>query len=346
MENVLHAALVTGGGGFLGGALVDALLARGARVGSISRGAYPALEARGVETFRADLGDPTVGPRALRDALETLGADTVFHCAALPGVWGPAARYERANVAATHHVVEACLAAGVPRLVFTSSPSVVFDGEDHRMAGPDLPYPERFLTHYPRTKAEAERAALAANGDRLATIALRPHLVFGPGDPNLVPRLLERADAGRLRIVGDGTSEVSLTYVDNAAAAHLTAAEALADPALVPGCAGRPFFVNNREPVPLWDWIGRILEGTGRRPVTRRIPAGVAYAAGATLETLWRALRRRNSEPPMTRFVAKQLATHHTYDMAPFERAMGGMYREPVDMDEATARTIAAFSPA
>lgn len=339
----LGAALVTGGGGFLGGAVVDALLARGACVGSISRGAYPGLEAKGARTYQADLGDPATGPAALSAALEELGADTVFHCAALPGVWGPAARYERANVAATHHVIEACRAAGVPRLVFTSSPSVVFDGTDHRMAGPDVPYPARYLAHYPRTKAEAERAALAADGPGLATISLRPHLIFGPGDPNLVPRLLDRADAGRLRIVGDGSSEVSLTFVENAAAAHLAAAEALAREDLRPGCSGRAYFVNNREPVRLWDWINEVLEGTGRRPVTRAVPAGVARAAGTALEAMWRVLGR-TSEPPMTRFVARQLATSHTYDMEPFERAMGGLYAEAVPIAEATARTIAAFA--
>lgn len=342
VKDAVAAALVTGGGGFLGGAIVDALQARGVRVGSISRGAYPGLEARGVVTFRADLGDPAEGPAALAAALGELRADTVFHCAALPGVWGPAARYERANVAATHHVIEACRRAGVPRLVFTSSPSVVFDGTDHVGAGPDLPYPARYLAAYPRTKAAAERAVLAADGPDLATVALRPHLVFGPGDPNLVPRLLERADAGRLAVVGRRGGEVSLTYVENGAAAHLAAAEALARADLRPGCAGRAFFVNNREPVDLWDWIDRVLTGTGRPPVRRRVPAGLASAAGALLEGIWR-VTRRAGEPPMTRFVARQLATSHSYDMAPFEQAVGGLYREPVPMDEATERTIAAF---
>lgn len=265
----------------------------------------------------------------------------MFHCAAKPGVFGPAAPFERANVTATKNVVAACLAAGVPRLVFTSSPSVVFDGESHRGAGRDLPYPAQYLAHYPRTKAEAERIVLAANGEatdggsRLATVALRPHLIFGPGDPNLLPRLLEKADAGRLRIVGPDTNEVSLSYVDNAAEAHLVAADALAAGGPESPCAGRAYFVNNVEPVRLWDWINQVLEGTGRPPVTRRIPGGLAYAVGAVLEGLWK-LTGRRSEPPMTRFVAKQLSTSHSYDMAPFIRDTGGQYVELVDMDEAT----------
>ena len=328
-------AAVTGGGGFLGGAVVDALLERGERVASISRGAYPELEARGVETLRADLADE---PGALIELLQRRGVDTVYHCAARPGVFGPARDYERANVDATARVIEACRAARVPRLVFTSSPSVVFGGGDHVNAGPDLPYPDRYLAHYPRTKAEAERLVLAADGPGLTTVSLRPHLIFGPGDPNLIPRLLERADAGRLRIVGDGTSEVSLTFVGNAAAAHLAAADGLReDPG---GLRGRAFFVNNGEPVRLWDWINRVLEGTGRAPVTRRVPGPLAYAAGAALELGYRALRI-GGEPPMTRFVARQLATSHSYDLAPFVKACGGRYREPVSLDEATRRTIA-----
>ncbi|MEO1700132.1 MAG: NAD-dependent epimerase/dehydratase family protein [Planctomycetota bacterium] len=337
----MERALVTGGGGFLGGAIVDALLGRGANVASLSRGSYPALDAKGVQQTRADLGD---GPDAIARALEDAGADTVFHCAALPGVYGPAAAYERANVAGTQNVLDACLRTGVKTLVFTSSPSVVFDGGDHRNAGPDLPYPARYLAHYPRTKAEAERAALRAHSRDLRVVSLRPHLIFGPGDPNLVPRLLDRADAGRLARVGSRDTEVSLTYVENAAEAHVVAAECLRSgggPADALG--GSAFFVNQTQPARLWDWIDRVLVGTGRAPLTKRVPPGVAYAAGALLEGAWRALRR-TGEPPMTRFVAKQLSRSHTYSMEPFLRATGGRYAEAVGLDEATERTIAAFT--
>ncbi|MEL6715932.1 MAG: NAD-dependent epimerase/dehydratase family protein, partial [Planctomycetota bacterium] len=260
VDGAVERALVTGGGGFLGGAIVDALLARGAAVASLSRGAYPALDAKGVQQTRADLGD---GPDAIVRAIEAAGADTVFHCAALPGVFGPRAAYERANVAGTRGVIEACRRAAVTTLVFTSSPSVVFDGSDHRNAGPDLPYPARYLAHYPRTKAEAEREALAAHAGDLRVVSLRPHLIFGPGDPNLVPRLLERADAGRLARVGSRDTEVSLTYVENAAEAHVVAAECLrTGGAPADALGGRAFFVNQTEPARLWDWIDRVLVGT------------------------------------------------------------------------------------
>ncbi|HVS19280.1 MAG TPA: NAD-dependent epimerase/dehydratase family protein, partial [Planctomycetota bacterium] len=206
-------ALVTGGGGFLGRAIVEALLAEGHEVTSVSRGEHRELEALGVRHVRADLAEPT----DLREAFR--GQDTVFHTAAKAGVWGSATDYERANVTATRRVLAACEQHRVPRLVFTSSPSVVFDGRDHLEAGNDLPYPRRFLAHYPRTKARAEQLVLAANGHwGLSTCALRPHLIFGARDPHLVPRVIERARAGRLAIVGAGDNLVSMTAVENAAA--------------------------------------------------------------------------------------------------------------------------------
>ena len=322
-------AVVTGGGGFLGGAVVRALLARGDSVCSVSRSAYPQLEAAGVDCVRADLA----GPLAPLASAFT-GADVVFHCAAKAGVWGPRAEFEHANVQGTERVLEACREAGVQRLVFTSSPSVCFDGRDHLMAGNDLPRATEFLAAYPATKARAEELVLAAHSQALATVALRPHLIFGPGDPHILPRIVERARSGKLRIVGDGGNEVSITYVDNAAAAHLAAAEVLGPGA---ACGGRAYFVGQREPVRLWDWINRILGAIGAPTVARRIPRGAASAAGALCETTWRVLRL-SGEPPMTRFVAAQLATSHSYDMAPTEHDLG--YIESVDLETATHRTI------
>lgn len=324
-------ALVTGGGGFLGGAIVGELLRRGHAVSSVSRGDYPELRARGVTTFRGDLADPDTAGVAVA------GHDTVFHVAAKAGVWGPRAEYVAANVDATRRVIEACRQHGVARLVYTSSPSVCFDGHDQRAAGPELPYARRFSCAYPETKAEAERLVLAANDARLATCALRPHLVFGPGDPHLVPRLLERGRRGRLAIVGAGTNEVSLTYVDNAAAAHVDAAETLA-----PGTAhaGRAYFIAQERPVRLWRWVNELFARVGIAPVTRRVPYCAAWAAGGLLELAWRALPLRG-EPPMTRFVATQLARDHSYDLTPARRDFG--YRERVGMDEATERLVTSL---
>jgi len=322
-------ALVTGGGGFLGRAVVEALIEEGHEVGSASRGDYPELEALGVHTHRVDLTDRAGMEKAVA------GADTVFHVAALTGVWGPRKEFHDANVVGTRNVVEACRRAGVGRLIATSSPSVCFDGTDHRRAQNDLPYARRFLAAYPETKAEAEALVLAANGEELATCALRPHLIFGPRDPHLIPRLLERARAGRLVVVGDGQNEVSLSYIDNAAAAHLDAARSL-----TPGAAhaGKAYFIAQTEPVRLWEWIGELLERMDIEPVRRRVPRGLAAGMGAILEAAWKTLSL-SGEPPMTRFVAAQLASTHSYDLGPAERDFG--YRERVGLQEATDRLVA-----
>jgi len=327
-------ALVTGGGGFLGGAVVDRLLSEGHAVRSFSRGDYPALRTKGVETVRGDLGDLD----AVVAAVE--GCELVVHTAALAGFWGRKQDYERANVVGTRNVLEAALRARATRLVHTSSPSVCFDGADHVRAGNDLPYSKRWLAHYPETKAAAERLVLAANGKGgLATVALRPHLIFGPGDPHLIQRLVERARAGRLAVVGPGHNEVSLTYVDNAAAAHVDAARALADGATAP-CAGKAYFVAQEEPVRLWEWIDALLERLGEPRVQRHVPRRIAYAAGALCELAWNVLPLA-SEPPMTRFVALQLASSHSYDLEPLRRDVA--YRERVDLATATDRLVDAL---
>jgi nucleoside-diphosphate-sugar epimerase len=324
-------ALVTGGGGFLGRHLVAALLERGDSVVSFARGSYPDLEAQGATCARGDLSDRSALVRAAS------GADVVFHTAAKAGIWGDADEYWRVNVEGSRNVVAACLSARVKRLVFTSSPSVCFDGQDHVQAGNDLPYARKFLAAYPRTKAQAERIVLGQNGsDGLATCALRPHLIVGPDDPHLLPRLAARARAGRLAIVGDGKNEVSLTWVDNAVDAHLAAAERLEPRA---PHAGKAYFIAQREPVVLWTWIGEILERMGIPRPKRRVPLAVAYSAGAMLELWWRA-RGLSSEPPMTRFLALELARSHSYDQGPAERDFG--YRERVSMAEATGRLIAS----
>jgi len=314
-------ALVTGGGGFLGRAIVDRLLARGDSVRSFSRGAYPELEALGVEVLRGDLADT----EAVRDAAR--GCDIVFHVAAKAGVWGRAADYERTNVLGTNNVLLACHAHGIPRLVYTSSPSVTFHGVDQEGTDEREAYPQSFLCHYARTKAIAEHWVLQANSAKLATVSLRPHLIWGPGDPHLVPRILQRARAGRLRLLDGGDKLVDSVFIDNAADAHLLAGDAKV--------AGRAYYVTQGVPIPMRDLIGRILEAAGLPRETRSVSSGVAYAAGAVLETLFRMVGAKN-EPPMTRFVARQLSTAHWFDTTAAREDLG--YDPAVDLDEGMER--------
>ena len=324
--------MVTGGGGFVGKNIVKRLRARGIDVHVLARGSYPELEALGCTMHRVDLADTDGVTRALA------GCDTVFHVAARAGVWGPRQAFENANVRGAENVLAACHANGVQRLVFTSSPSVTFDGTDHVDASNDLPYPTRWLSDYPRTKALGEAAVLAAASPDLHVVALRPHLVYGPDDPHLLPRLLARARAGRLRIVGDGTNRVSLTYVDNAAVAHLQAVDSLLRDGAASPAHGRAFFVNDAEPVVLWDWLNRLFGEVGVDPVRARVPAGLAYLVGSVAEGAW-SLLGRTDDPPMTRFVARQLATSHTYSLAPAREAFG--YVPEVEGDDAFRRTVA-----
>ncbi len=305
--------LVTGGGGFLGSAIVARLRARGDRVTSFSRACYPHLEALGCHQIQGDLCEREAVLRAVA------GQDAVVHVAALAGVWGPESAYFRANVLGTRHVLEACRAAAVERLVYTSSPSVVFDGTDQAGCDESVPYPAHFLAAYPRTKAQAEREVLAANAVGLATVALRPHLIWGPGDNHLVPRILERGRHGRLRLIGAEDKLVDSVYVDNAADAHLLAIDKL-----TPGspCAGKAYFITNGEPMTMRALLDGILAAGGLPPVRRRVPAWLAYGVGAVLEACYGLTGCRN-EPPLTRFVARQLATAHYYSIEAARRDLG-----------------------
>lgn len=319
--------LVTGGGGFVGRAIVRRLLARGDAVRSFGRSPQADLEAAGVEVVCGDLANAA----DVRGAVA--GVDAVFHVAAKAGVWGSWESYHRPNVVGTRNVVTACQAAGVGRLVYTSTPSVVFNGKPIRGGGPEMPYGQNWLCHYAPTKAIAEKEALAANGAALKVVALRPHLIFGPRDPHLLPRVLQSIEAGRLKIVGDGQNRVDVSYVEDVAAAHLNALEALASGS----CAGKAYFLSQGDPVSLWSWLNQVLEGLGRLPLTKRIPLPVAYAAGALAETVW-TLTRKAGEPPITRFVAVELAKDHYFDLGPTRRDLG--YAPAFSMDSALENTI------
>lgn len=329
--------LVTGGGGFLGRRLIELALAAspGRDVRFLARGRYPEVEALGARGSSVDLTDPGA-EGALREVVR--GCDTVHHVASKAGVWGPYDEYARINVAGTERLLAACVAEGVRRFVYTSTPSVI--GYGHDAEGIEsAPYPPTFETPYGETKAKAEQLVLAHNGrGGLATVALRPHLIFGPRDPHLLPRVLDRARAGSLVIVGDGKNRVDLTYVDNAAYAHLDAERALTGPDAA--CAGRAYFISNDEPVVLWEWLGGVLAELSIPPLKRRVPMGLAAAGGSVAEWAWRTFGLAG-EPRMTRFLALALARSHWYSMAPAKRDLGYAVRVP--MSAATAATVASL---
>jgi nucleoside-diphosphate-sugar epimerase len=327
MSSASAPVLVTGGTGFLGRRLVERLLAAGRSVTVLARRPAPDLAARGVRFVPAALDDaPAV-------AAACAGHGTIFHVAAKVGIWGRYDDFFRTNVLGTRALLAGARAHGVRCFVHTSTPSVVYNGRDLAGADESLPLTTSCPAAYPLTKAVAEREVLAANGPELRTVALRPHLIWGVGDPHLVPRILDRARAGRLRIVGAGRNRVDMVHVANAVDAHLAAEAALAGAA-----AGRAYFVTNDEPVVLWDWIADLLRGLGERPLDQRIPLGAAAAIGAVCEAAWRCLPLRG-EPPMTRFVAAELAKDHWFDIAAAKRDLG--YAPKVTMAAGTAELVA-----
>ncbi len=322
-------ALVTGGGGFLGKAIVKLLRQQGAEVRSFSRSEHPALTALGVEHCRGELAD------AAAVALAAQGCDIVYHVAAKAGVWGPYQEFYQANVVGTRNVIDACRSCGVRKLVYTSSPSVVFNGCDMEGVDESVPYPAQFESFYPQTKAEAERLVLAANGAELATVALRPHLIWGPEDNHLVPRILDRGAKGQLRRIGKRPCLVDTIYIDNAAWAHLQAAENLDIGSQV---AGNAYFLAQGEPLPVWDVVDRILAAGGHPPVSGTIPPGLAYAIGWMLEKAY-TLFNLKGEPRMTRFVAHELSTAHWFDLSAARQDFG--YQPQVSFDEGMQRLSA-----
>jgi len=323
-------ALVTGGGGFIGRRVVELLLGRGDAVRILARGRYPDVEALGAEGLPGDVRNPECVDRAVA------GVDVVFHVAGKAGYWGDRREYWSINVEGTRNVLRAARRAGVAKFVFTSTPSVAGYDTDVEKGAPGLPRAARHRSVYPETKAVAEALVLESNGDGFATVALRPHLVFGPGDHQLLPRVLAKAVGGSLPIVGDGRNRVDFTYVDNAAWAHLDAADALVDPAAA--CAGRAYFVSNGEPVGLEAFLAELLRRAGLPPIRRRVSPSIARAAAAVCEWLW-TLLPLTGDPPLTRFLVDALAHSHWYDMEPTRRELG--YRIRVPLTEGIERTLA-----
>jgi len=324
-------ALVTGGGGFLGRAITEMLLGRGDQVRIFSRQRYPGVERLGAEGVQGDLRDPD----ALLSAC--MGRDAVFHTAALPGIWGDRSVYHAINVTGTENLIVACKRRGVGKLVYTSSPSVVFNMQDECGVDESMPYPTRWYNPYSPSKALAEQIVLKASGtDGLLACSIRPHLIWGPGDNHLLPRLIPRARRGELRIIGKGANKVALTFVENAARAHLLACDAMTAKRV----AGQAYFITDEETVVLWDWINTMLEGLGIPKVTKHVPEPIAYAAGFCLECYY-TWRKKFEEPMVTRFLVRSLTRATWFDLSKAKRDFG--YRAVVSNDEGVRRTVEYF---
>lgn len=321
--------LVTGGGGFLGSHIAARLYDRGDQVCVMGRRTYPNL--KGIESIRADLRDREAVIRACKDK------DAVIHAGAKPQIWGDPKEFFDINVEGTRNVIDACRECRVRKLIYTSSPSVVFNKADMENVDESVTYPESYLCDYPRTKALAERLVTESNGlDGLLTVSLRPHLIWGPGDPHLIPRLLDRANKGQLVRVGNGKNKVDMTYIDNAVEAHIRALDVLE-----PGSAlaGRCYFISDGEPVVLWDWINNLLGKLKLPPVSRSLPFGIAYILGALMESVYHILPIPG-EPRMTRFLAAQLATTHYFDIS---RARRDFHYKPIISPEEGLQRLIVF---
>ena len=298
--------LVTGAGGFLGFEITKKLVAQGHEVVGLQRNSYQKLANLGVTQVTGSLIDLDAVMQA------TEGCEAIFHVAAKAGVWGSYDSYYQTNVVGTENIINACKAKGINKLIYTSSPSVTFDGADELGVDESVGYAKKYLTHYPQTKAIAERLVLSLNSKMIKTVALRPHLIWGPGDNNLVPRVVNRKRAGKLKIIGSGKNLVDHTYVTNAADAHIQAYTELCGQQK---CAGKAYFISNGSPVEMGHMLNKILEAAGEESVDKHISPAVAYIAGCVLETIYKILSK-TKEPMMTRFVARQLSTSHYYDIS------------------------------
>jgi len=323
-NSVAPKILVTGGGGFLGGAITARLVNRNKRIRSFSRSFYPRLEAMGVEQVQGDIADQKAVAMACK------GVDLVFHTAAKPPPWGDYADYYKTNVMGTQNVIDACLRQNVSRLIYTSTPSVIFDGTDLEGVDESIPYPAGYNAFYPKTKAMAEQRILSVDDHRLRTIVLRPHQIWGPGDSHFVPGLIARAK--KLRQIGNGKNLVDTTYIDNAAEAHILAADKLK---IKPELSGNIYFISQGTPVPAWDMINTILEAAELEPITGTVSYRTAWTIGAVLEFFYRTLRIQK-EPRLTRFLVYAAAKSHWFDISAAKRDLG--YTPTVSIEEGIRR--------
>lgn len=333
LANKVKRVFVTGAGGFLGMALCRYLRCAGINVIGFARGDYPELTKMGVQLIRGDISDKEALQMAMKDV------DLVFHVASKAGVWGGKSDYFLANVTGTENIIAACHAHNINKLIYTSTPSVTFSGKDENGINESAPYAKQFLNYYGLSKAIAEQLVIEANDKNLQTVSLRPHLIWGPNDPHLAPRVLKRAKVGKLKLVGKTDKLVDTIYIDNAVYAHLLAANKLTEEHSV--CAGKAYFLSNDQPIFMGDMLNKILACKNLPPVKNRVPAPLAYAVGTLLEWVYIALRKQQ-EPFMTKFIARQLSTSHYYDISAAKKELG--YEVLISIDQGMEKLKASLT--
>ena len=304
-------AFITGGGGFIGFALACELVKRGFKVTSFSRNDYPFLQEMGINTKKGDLSDAN----SVLKACENM--DIIFHVAAKAGVSGHYRDYFKTNVTGTSNIIHACKMNKIKYLVYTSSASVVFDGSDIEGSDESLPYPAFPLSYYTGTKALAEELILKANSPALRTLALRPHLVYGPGDNHLFPRIISRAKTGKLRRIGNCINKVDVTYIENVVMAHINAARTMINN---PSVTGEAYFITNGEPVLLWDFLDMILQASGLEPLKKKVPVPAAILISHISEVFQKIFP--NEKETLTPFIVGELTRSHWFDISKARRLL------------------------
>lgn len=321
---------MTGAGGFLGGAIARTLRERGDDVKSFSRGEHLELAGYGIEQHRGDVAD--------REAViaATHGADIVFHVAARVGAGGSYEDFYAANVTGTENVLAACHECGVAGLVYTSTPSVVSGLRDLDGVDESVSYPERYDSHYGRTKGEAERLVLSSASETQRVVAIRPPLVWGPRDTSLLPRVIERRRSGAVRHITGPPKLQDVTYVDDAVQAHLLAGDLLlAGGERAARINGRPYFISSGEPVDIWEFLNRLLETAGLPPIQKTVSLRTALAIGWVFEKT-HALSGAGGDPRMSRWIVRQLTCARWFDISAARRDLG--YEPRVSVEEGMSR--------
>jgi nucleoside-diphosphate-sugar epimerase len=308
--NVTGAVFVTGGSGFIGGRLIRRLVADGRRVRALARsdGAAEKVAGAGAEPVRGDLSDPA----ALRDGAE--GCDLAFHAAAAVLEWGPREEFVRANVEGTQHVLDACRKAGVRRIVHVGTEAATMAGQPLVNIDETAPLRPDSKADYCATKAMAERAVRAANGDGLQTVVVRPRLVWGAGDTTILPGVVEAVRAGRFRWIAGGRHETSTTHVDNVVEGLVLGAER--------GRPGEAYFVTDGDPVVFRDFITELVGTQGVEIPDKGLPKGLAGAVATGSEAVFRTLRLKGT-PPLTRTAYWLSALECTIDISKAREELG-----------------------